>query len=175
MAIRKTPTPTQAPTRVPTQTPTRSPEVAPEALQSWLSVVCAFHQCDAVLTRRLAALGLRLGEHEILINLLRESDLTQQQLAQRCFSAKSGISMLATRMAQAGLLARTADAVDARVWRLSLTPRGRALAERAQALQLQVVAAMVDGTPRAELQAITAAMQRASAALQQLQRDDAAT
>lgn len=154
--------------------PTRAAEVPPEAVQSWLSVVRAFHQCDAVLNRRLAALGLRLGEHEILINLLRESELTQQQLAQRCFSAKSGISMLATRMAQAGLLARSPDAVDARVWRLSLTARGRALAERAQALQLQVVAAMVEGTPRAELQAITAAMQRASAALQQLQRDDAA-
>ncbi len=33
---------------------TRAPAVPPEALQSWLSVVRAFHQCDAVLNRRLA-------------------------------------------------------------------------------------------------------------------------
>jgi DNA-binding MarR family transcriptional regulator len=150
------------------------PELLPEAVPAWLSVVRTFHQCDAVMARRLAALGLRVGEHEILVNLLLEQGLTQQQLAQRCFSAKSGVSMLATRLEQAGLLVRSADAVDARVWRLSLSAEGLALAKRSRAVQLQVIAAMVAGSSAGDLATIRDAMQRAAAALAQLAREDEA-
>lgn len=135
------------------------------ATQSWLSVVRAYHLCDAVLTQRLAALGLKLGEHEVLVNLFREPGITQQQLAQRCFSAKSGVSMLVTRMEEDRLLRREADPVDARVRRLSLTTRGEALAAKALAIQAEVVQGMVAGASEAELVHIMEAMQRASVAL----------
>ena len=170
MATRKTPAASRARAAAPRPLP--EPELLPEAVPAWLAVVRTFHQCDAVMARRLAALGLRVGEHEILLNLLLEPGLTQQQLAQRCFSAKSGVSMLATRLEQAGLLARSADAVDARVWRLTLTAAGLALAKRSHAVQLQVIAAMVAGSHAAELATIRDAMQRAAAALAQLARDD---
>ena len=135
------------------------------ATQSWLSVVRAYHLCDAVLTQRLAALGPKLGEHEVLVNLFREPGITQQQLAQRCFSAKSGVSMLVTRMEEDRLLRREADPVDARVRRLSLTTRGEALAAKALAIQAEVVQGMVAGASEAELVHIMEAMQRASVAL----------
>jgi DNA-binding MarR family transcriptional regulator len=137
-----------------------------ETMQSWLSVVRVYHLCDAVLSQRLGALGLKLPEHELLVNLLRHPGLTQQQLAQRCFVAKSGISMLVTRMVDAGRVQREADAVDARVWRLTLTRAGRALAERAQQVQAGVIAAMTEGSSPAEQKVIADAMERASLTLE---------
>jgi DNA-binding MarR family transcriptional regulator len=138
------------------------------AKHSWLSVVRAYNLCDAVLTQRLAGMGLKLAEHEVLINLLRTPRLSQQQLAKRCFVAKSGVSMLVTRMQKDGLVQRHADAVDARVWLLALTPRGRVLAEQAQAIQDGVVQVMARHSSAQELQGIADAMQRIGAALEAL-------
>lgn len=145
--------------------PPASPEAAGHA---WLAVVRAYHLCGAVLSARVADLGLRLAEHEVLIVLLRSPALTQQELARRCFVAKSGISMLVTRMEQAKWVQRRPDPVDARVRRLTLTARGRALALQAQQLQSEVVAAMTGDASAAEIAAIDAAMQRASQALLQM-------
>ena len=66
------------------------------AVRSWLSVVNAYHLCEALMGRRLAELGVRTPEHEILANLRRDPGITQQVLASRCFSAKSHISGLLT-------------------------------------------------------------------------------
>jgi hypothetical protein len=64
------------------------------ALRSWLAVVNGYHLCDALMARRLGALGVRTPEHEILVNVQREPGIGQQVLAQRCFTAKSHISGL---------------------------------------------------------------------------------
>ena len=144
---------------------------ASDATQTWLSVVRAYNLCDAVMSQRLAELGLRVPEHEVLANLLRQPGITQQQLAERCFVAKSGISMLVTRMAQAGLVQREADPGDARVRCLSLTAAGLALAMQTQKIQNQVVAAMAAQVSPAELQLIASAMQRTCVALAQLRQD----
>lgn len=141
---------------------------SPQAVQSWLSVVRAYHLCEAVMSQRLAKLGLKLAEHEVLVNLRRAPGSTQQSLAQRCFVAKSGVSMLVTRMEQAGLVLRQADAVDARVWRLFLTTQGERLAARAHAVQAEVLHAMTGHCTLAELLAITQAMSQTSDALQGL-------
>jgi DNA-binding MarR family transcriptional regulator len=150
--------------------PTAALKPAAKALatHSWLSVVRAYNLCDAVLTQRLAGLGLKLAEHEVLINLLRTPGLSQQQLANRCFVAKSGVSMLVTRLQKDGLVQRNADAVDARVWLLALTPRGRALAAKAQAMQDDVVQVMARHSSPQELQGIADAMQRIGVALEGL-------
>ena len=145
-----------------------APAPSDAAIQTWLSVVRAYNLCDAVLTQRIATLGARIGEHEVLANLLRSPGITQQQLAQRCFAAKSGVSMLITRMEQTLLVQREADAVDARVKRLSLTAKGRKLAEATVNIQTEVVAAMVKQSTERELKIIAQAMQRASAALEQM-------
>jgi DNA-binding MarR family transcriptional regulator len=138
------------------------------ATYSWLAVVRAYNLCDAVLTQRLAALGVRIGEHEVLANLLRSPGMTQQQLAERCFVAKSGVSMLITRMEQQALVTRESDAIDARVKRLSLTKKGLKLARATHAIQVEVVTAMVDGASETEIAVVTGAMQRASLALERM-------
>ena len=70
----------------------RDQAAPPLATDAWLSVVRAYNHCAAALTARAAARGFTLLQHEILINMLRHPDSTQQDLANRCFSAKSGIA-----------------------------------------------------------------------------------
>jgi DNA-binding MarR family transcriptional regulator len=137
------------------------------ATRSWLSVVRAYHHCSELMARRLAALGVRTAEHEILANLRREPGLGQQALAARCFTAKSHISGLLTELEQRGWVRREPDPDDARAKRLFLEPAGARLAERTAAVQAEVVALMTQGTPREELARVQAAMAAVSERLQQ--------
>ena len=141
---------------------------SPHGTQSWLAAVRAYNLCDAVMTARLAEFGLRLGEHEVLANLATWPGLTQQELAARCFVAKSGVSMLLTQMEGKALVLRQSDAADARAKRLFLTPAGLALATRTLKIQSEVVAVMVEGATDAELATVTDVMLRVAARLEAL-------
>ena len=136
-----------------------------DAVRSWLSVVSAYHLCDALMTRRLAELGVRTPEHEILANLRRDPGITQQVLASRCFSAKSHISALLTVLEGRGWVRREPDPTDARAKRLFLAPQGERIAARTAAVQAEVVAAMIDGETDAALRGVTEAMKRVGARL----------
>lgn len=120
------------------------------------------------MAERLSTLGLRVAEHEVLATLARAPGITQQDLAARCFVAKSGISMLLAQMEADRRVVREVDPADARARRLSLTAAGAALARRSMALHAEVIEAMVDGSSEAELAAVVAAMERAAAALERL-------
>ena len=135
---------------------------------AWLAVVRAYNLCDAVMTARLAELGLRVGEHEVLGNLATLPGITQQQLAARCFVAKSGVSMLLTQMEGRGLVVRKADAGDARVKRLLLTKAGLALAAKTLKIQSEVIGAMVDGATDEQLSFVTGVMEQVSSRLEAL-------
>lgn len=145
--------------------PSAASSAASSAVSSWLSVVGAYHRCDAAMSARLAGIGLRVPEHEVLVNLLAQPGLSQQALAQRCFVAKSGISMLLSRLQQRGLVRREADVADGRVWRLHLTARGEALARQSLAVQREVVQAMAAPVSAEELAVVQSVMERVSAAL----------
>jgi DNA-binding MarR family transcriptional regulator len=136
-----------------------------DAVRSWLSVVNAYHLCDALMTRRLAELGVRTPEHEILANLRRDPGITQQVLASRCFSAKSHISALLTLLEGRGWVRREPDPTDARAKRLVLAPEGERIAARTAAVQSAVVATMIDGETDATLREVTEAMKRVGARL----------
>jgi DNA-binding MarR family transcriptional regulator len=139
-----------------------------DATRAWIGVVRAYNLCDAALSARLAGVGLRVAEHELLVNLLRTPGMTQQALAQRCFVAKSGISMTLTRMEAQKLLRREPDAQDGRIRRLHLSKRGEALARRSLAVQEEVVGAMGAELTRDELRALEDMMRRMSARLETL-------
>lgn len=142
------------------------PAVDGTAVRSWLSVVHAYHLCDALLARRLGEVGVRTPEHEILANLRRDPGITQQLLASRCFSAKSHISTLLTLLEGRGWVRREPDPADARAKRLFLSAEGERVAARTAAVQAEVVAAMVDGESAASLEAVAEAMRRVSDRLQ---------
>lgn len=130
----------------------------PAAHNAWLAVVRAYNLCDAVLAERLAPLGLKTTEHEVMVSLLLYPGATQQNLAAHSLTAKSVMSALVSKLEQAGYLTRQPDARDARVWRLHLTPAGLTLARRALAVQNEVVTAMTaaaDGPALATLERVS--------------------
>jgi DNA-binding MarR family transcriptional regulator len=142
------------------------PDDAAAAQRSWLSVVRTYHLCDALMARRLGALGVRTPEHEILANVKREPGIGQQALAQRCFTAKSHISGLVGEMEARGWLRREPDPQDARAKRLFLTPQGDAVAHRTAAVQAEVVALMAAAAAPAAIAQVGATMLRVGQALQ---------
>lgn len=151
-----------------TSGPARPADTPPDddATRTWLAVVRAYHQCSELMAQRLADLGVRTAEHEILVNLRREPGLSQQALAARCFTAKSHVSALLGEMEARGWVRREPDPADARAKRLLLAPAGARLAERTAAVQAEVVALMTDGVPADELERVRAAMAEVSARLQ---------
>ena len=157
----------------PSKTPAKTPKArsAPHGTLAWLAVVRAYNLCDAVMTQRLAVLGLRVGEHEVLATLATAPGLTQQALAARCFVAKSGVSMLLTQMEAQGLVTREVDAEDARVRRLFLTREGLALAQQTLKVQGEVIAAMVAGFTEADKATVTRVMELMSERLEVLRAD----
>jgi len=78
---------------------------------------------DEAMTRH----GVRVGQHIVLTALWDQDGLTPGQIAHRLGVATPTIVNTATRMEEAGLLAREPDPADARLVRLRLTPHGRAV------------------------------------------------
>ena len=122
----------------------------------------AYNLCDAELGRRLAVLGVPTPEHEILVNLRRDPGITQQTLAQRCFSAKSHISVLLVALEKRKWVRRVADPADARVKRLYLAAAGERMALKTAAVQAEVVAVMAQAMTAQEMAVVGDAMGRVS-------------
>lgn len=135
---------------------------------TWIAVVRTYNECTATLTHLLAPLGVSLLQHEILMNLFRSPGLTQQQLAEKCFSAKSGISMLVARFVEDDLIERTSAPKDQRAWSLSLTEKGRVVAEQLVRVQNDVVAEMAKAYSSDDLLLVKDIMDRSSVLLENL-------
>lgn len=153
---------------MPKSSPSRTATAAApsaEAVRSWLSVVRAYNLCAALMARDLAQVGLKTAEHEILANLLREPGLSQQALAERCFTAKSHISALLTSMQERGWLRRESDPLDARAKRLFLEDEGQRMAEQGLQVQARVVSIMAGASTPDQLRLVHEAMLPISAAL----------
>jgi DNA-binding MarR family transcriptional regulator len=142
-----------------------------QAIRTWLSVVRAYHLCDAVMAARLAKLNVRTAEHEVLANLVRDPGISQQVLAARCFTAKSHISALLRSLEERGLVRREQDPADARARRLFVTRSGETLAKKTIAAQSDIVAAMTRAVSARDMAFIESAMARVCERLQSLQDD----
>jgi DNA-binding MarR family transcriptional regulator len=137
-------------------------------MRPWLSIARTFHLCDTLLARRLGALGVRMAEHEILLNLRRDPGIAQQTLARRCFNAKSHISALLTALEKRGWVSREADPADARARKLFLTAAGERIAARTAAVQAEIAAAMAETLSPRALADVTASMGKISERLRAL-------
>jgi DNA-binding MarR family transcriptional regulator len=73
--------------------------------------------------------GVRVGQHIVLSVLWEQDGLTPGEIARRLAVATPTIVNTATRMEEAGLLARRPDPDDARLVRLYLTPHARSVRE----------------------------------------------
>jgi MarR family transcriptional regulator, organic hydroperoxide resistance regulator len=77
--------------------------------------------------------GVRVGQHVVLSVLWEQDGLTPGEIARRLGVATPTIVNTATRMEEAGLVVRRPDPADARLVRLHLTARGRAVREPVRA------------------------------------------
>lgn len=137
-------------------------------METWLSIVRAYNECAITLVQQLVPFGVSLLEHEVLMNLLMTPGLKQGQISERCFSAKSGISMIIARFEKDGIVQRTRSKNDGRAWNLSLTGKGQELAERTMAVQVQVVLGMASPYSSQELLELKEKMDQSSNQMQKM-------
>src|SRR5262249_46933362 len=83
------------------------------------------HQMEEALNQ----LGLHVGQELLLLQLWQEDGASQSHLAEAMEVDISTITKAVQRMERTGLLKRSPDTVDARISRVYLTERGRALRE----------------------------------------------
>ncbi|HCL64064.1 MAG TPA: MarR family transcriptional regulator [Rhizobium sp.] len=115
--------------------------------KSWIAVGRACQIMQTALARALAPLEIKPPHLDILINLYRQQDISQQQLARKLLVGRSNMSMLLPQMENRGLIERKPDQQDKRILRLSLTQDGRDLTERAMAIQTDLIERTLSAVP----------------------------
>jgi DNA-binding MarR family transcriptional regulator len=99
-------------------------------------------------------LGLSSAQLFVLEQLAQADASSIADLARRTLTHQSSVSVVVTRLAERGLVARRTAAGDARRTEIALTPAGRALLGRApRTVQADLVAA-IDGMPPGERRAL---------------------
>ncbi|GAA4184081.1 transcriptional regulator SlyA [Streptosporangium oxazolinicum] len=83
----------------------------------------------AEMQRRMAELGLHLGQELLIVDLHHNPGTTQADLVQRIGIEQPTIAKAITRMERAGFVERAPDPGDRRVTRLRLTERGEAVVD----------------------------------------------
>lgn len=107
--------------------------------KNWIAVARACQLMERRLSRKLQAIDLKLPHLDILANLYRFPDISQQDLARKLLVGRSNMSMLLPQLEKRGILLRKPDREDKRILRLALTEDGRILTEQAMAIQLECI------------------------------------
>ena len=86
---------------------------------------------------RLAETGLNLSEASLLAYVKEYGASTQTQLAERLALGRAAVGSVIDALESKGLVTRRPDSTDRRVWLVSVTPEGSALAVRVVAIDAQ--------------------------------------
>jgi MarR family transcriptional regulator, organic hydroperoxide resistance regulator len=111
--------------------------------RNWIAVAKVHALVEKAMTTGLAPLGLKLPHYDILANIYRFPDLTQQDLANRLLVGRSNLSMLLPELEKRVLVTRIADQTDRRVRRLRLTAEGETLTQQALGVHIHVIEDMM--------------------------------
>lgn len=103
------------------------------------AVYSAGHAFTRFYKPRLDALDLTYPQYLVFLVLWEKDDLTVKTLGQRLFLDSGTITPLIKRLEARGLVSRHRDDEDERQVRIRLTPEGRALRGKAQAIPLAVI------------------------------------
>lgn len=136
----------------------------PASVLTWLSLMRAHAAVlDAVSARIEPALGIPLAWLEVLhlLSLAPDGQMRMQDLARSTLHSRSGLTRLADRMEEAGLLERVACATDRRGYHARMTPAGMEMLERGrplfgEATERHVTAHLTDDEQRALRRALDA-------------------
>jgi MarR family transcriptional regulator, organic hydroperoxide resistance regulator len=111
--------------------------------RNWIAVAKVHALVEKAMGVGLAPLGLKLPHYDILANIYRFPDLTQQELANRLLVGRSNLSMLLPELEKRALVLRTPDSKDKRMRRLRLTAEGQTLTQQALAVHSRVIENMM--------------------------------
>lgn len=133
--------------------------------RNWVAIIRAEKAIVRELTRALIPFGLKVGQLDLMMNVYRHPEISQQELARRLLVGRSNITMLLPDLEKRDLIARNNDANDKRVMRLSLTPQGEALLIRALDVYAKLIDRVMAQSSEAECNAMGEQMRRVIAEL----------
>ena len=125
-----------------------------DPLRLWFRFIRLHRRVSAAIAAEMKPLGLSIPQFDLLSTLTEAGGVTQQELAQRLYVTKGNVSGLVDRLVEAGLVERRRSPGDRRSHALHLTSDGRALAERAMALQERYVRETLGSLPASDLVAL---------------------
>jgi DNA-binding MarR family transcriptional regulator len=96
-------------------------------------------------------LGITGAQLFVLAELGKTPELSLNDLTARTHTDQSSVSVVVSRLVDAGLVTRNRDTRDARRLALNLTPSGRAVLQRAPAVPQEQIIALVERLPTDEL------------------------
>jgi DNA-binding MarR family transcriptional regulator len=109
--------------------------------QLCFSIYAAGHAFNRFYKPLLSPLGLTYPQYLVLLTLWEEDGLPLKAIGERLALDSGTLTPLLRRMEEAGLLTRTRDAIDERVVRIQLTPKGKRIEAKAAAFPRQIGAA----------------------------------
>ena len=112
------------------------------------------------LDRSLQAVGLRLGQYQLLKVLWDENGLTPRELSERLHVEMPTVTRTVQRMVRDGFVGREAHPADARSVRICLTSKGAALKDQVALILDGETARALEGFTRSEQAAFEAFMER---------------
>ena len=152
-----------------TSLPEGKPRLLPWDLprfRNWIAVARVHQLWKKVFGEALAPLGIQLAHYDVLANIAHVPGLTQQALAEKLLVGRSAMSMLLPELERRGLIERRSDETDRRVRRLWLTREGNELTEKAMAIHVARLEAMMTVLSDAECDSIGEMMRRIAASLE---------
>ena len=101
-----------------------------------------------------AKYGITATQLNALKLLQSVGDLSLSDLSKRMSATNSAITGLVDRMVEAKLVAREQSVEDRRVWRIKLTPEGRAMAKKIDVAPWEILQHALKALPAAEIDAL---------------------
>jgi MarR family transcriptional regulator, organic hydroperoxide resistance regulator len=99
-----------------------------------------------------AKLGVTATQLNVLKLLLTVGDLSLSELSRQMVATNSTVTGIVDRMVAANLVAREQSATDRRVWKIRLTPDGKAVAKKVEVAPWEILQRAVFALPPAELE-----------------------
>ncbi len=130
------------------------PQNPDRSIRIWFRVLRLVARMQAAVGERLRAIGLSIPQCDVLTTLSEEEGVSQQQLARRLYVTKGNISGLLDRLEDAGYVQRRSTPSDRRQYAIYLTETGRAMAEKAIAVQHRWIASTLGRMSESDLEAL---------------------
>jgi DNA-binding MarR family transcriptional regulator len=124
---------------------------------------------------RLKDIDLNLSEACLLAYVVEHGPLTQTQVAERIGMGRAPAGTIVDSLSKRGLLVRLPDAADRRVWLLSATEAGKALAGEISEVEAKLRVELRNGLSRAERQQLAQTLVRIQENLAKVLVDESET